>query len=185
MNVWNHPTLGQFYSDGYSWAKELDFQTFRDFTFFAYEWEKAEFHPLIVFEVENQNKLPSDIAAEVGSKALTNYENLTRTALTMLFEDLTGVSRSSGMWWHGEFDEVIDSLKEIPSVPKKLESPEDLYAHLGSPTIVVSESGYGYTRPCAILGFEASFEHEHGIGFLTDGERILGIGYRQDAGAFP
>ncbi|MCP4710904.1 MAG: hypothetical protein GY869_19960, partial [Planctomycetes bacterium] len=51
----------------------------------------------------------------------------------------------------------------------KLDAPKSLARLLGSPRIVVRESGYGYDKPLATICFEALFEIEHGIGILTNG----------------
>ena len=36
-------------------------------------------------------------------------------------------------------------------------------------------------RPNASINFAAAFDEEHGVGVLSDGTRVLGIGYISDA----
>jgi hypothetical protein len=38
----------------------------------------------------------------------------------------------------------------------------------------------GRKRPLAELSFHAAFEEEHGVGILTDGRQVVGIGYLAD-----
>lgn len=65
-----------------------------------------------------------------------------------------------------------------------LTETEDLLLYLGAPSIYIQSSTYGYDQPCATIMFESTFEPEHGIGMLTDGNRILGIGYQMDVSPF-
>lgn len=185
MPTWTHPNLGEFTFETYAWEAEFESSKFRQFTYFGYDWQRAEYEPQIKFEANDENEVPSPEVAELGRKVAENHEMLIDQALELLLEDFRGTSSESGMWWHGNMDQVLESVADDPKAPDKLGAVEDLYHHLGQPGILVQESGYGYDAPCAIIGFEASFDPEHGLGFLTDGDRIIGIGYRSDAGAFP
>ena len=42
----------------------------------------------------------------------------------------------------------------------------------------------GYDKPIVELSFGAAFEEEHGVGILTDGAKIIGIGYSYDVTPF-
>lgn len=185
MAAWNHPTFGEMTFETYAWSTEFQSEKFRQFTYFGYEWQRAEYVSRIQFEAEDETDIPNDEIVEVGRKVAENHESLIEQALVILLEDFRGTSRESGMWWHGGMDQVVESVADDPKAPDRLETTQDLYHHLGLPSIFVQSSGYGYDAPCAIIGFEASFDPERGVGFLTDGEQILGVGYRGDAGAFP
>lgn len=42
----------------------------------------------------------------------------------------------------------------------------------------------GYDEPIVELSFSAPFEDEHGVGVMTDGQSVLGIGYSCDVTPF-
>ena len=140
--------------------------------------------PLIHFRAEDEDEIPSVEVQEVGRKIAENHSMLIDLALELLFRDFRGESPSSGMWWHSALDRVHESLLEMPKSLGRLEVPRDLYSHLGSPSIIVQSDAYEYAHPCGILRFEASFEPEHGVGFLTDGETVIGIGDQEDVSPF-
>ena len=180
MTKWRHPTLGSMVFETYAWETRFDSPEFAKFTFFEYDFDREEYSPLIYFRAEDESDFPSPEVAEVGKIIAENHRVLINSALKLLFRDFRGETGSSGMWWHGALDRVHESLLEIPENLGPLECSEDLYSHLGSPSIIVQPDAYRYDQPCGILRFEASFEREHGVGFLTDGERILGIGDQED-----
>ena len=50
--------------------------------------------------------------------------------------------------------------------------------------ITVRQDVPGCEGPVVELSFHAAFEVEHGVGVLTDGETILGLGYSADVTPF-
>jgi hypothetical protein len=55
---------------------------------------------------------------------------------------------------------------------------------IGSPSITIWVHDESPRRAEAILDFSAAFEDEHGLGLLTNGSRILGIGFSDDPSPF-
>jgi hypothetical protein len=60
----------------------------------------------------------------------------------------------------------------------------DLRAGLRVMEVCVRPKVEGCDGPVAELTFAAVFEEEHGLGVLTDGEGVLGIGYVADVQPF-
>ena len=87
------------------------------------------------------------------------------------------------MWWHGVLSgEFVDQSLPIEHVEnlRRLKAPDDLFRVLEAYAVSLDESVCGYEKPCALINFHSSVDEEHGVGFLTDGNRILGIGYSSD-----
>ena len=103
-----------------------------------------------------------------------------------LWADVEGAGPDSGMWWHDNLEQVCELSDLDAGDPNNgsINCEADLYQLLGAPSIFVQETGYGYPHPCAVICLEAPFEIEHGIGLLTDGEKILGTGYSMDVSPF-
>ena len=74
------------------------------------------------------------------------------------------------MWWHGHLDEVNADLKQ-PIVREG-----DLPARLRPYNLTLGSKG----EPWVMINFHADYEEEHGVGVLTNGTRVLGIGYSTD-----
>ena len=53
----------------------------------------------------------------------------------------------------------------------------DLFAFLAPLSVTIRESIHGFDRPVAIVQLISAFEDEHCVGILTDGERVIGLGY--------
>jgi hypothetical protein len=138
------------------------------------------------FEVEDEEQLPTRPAVAIAKRLIRNEKAIVSKLLKALFDDLHGKGPKSGMWWHGDIDSIYEDLSEETGSLRnlKIEKPETLTRLLGSPSITIRESGYGYKQPRATICFEALFETEHGIGILTDGTRILGTGYEMDVSPF-
>jgi len=50
--------------------------------------------------------------------------------------------------------------------------------------ITVTKPRRGQGKPLVELSFAAAFEEEHGVGILTDGKTIVGIGYTSNVTPF-
>ena len=86
------------------------------------------------------------------------------------------------MWWHGDLDQVADGLEDAELTPPK--KADDMFKLMNFAGIRVHPSVHRFKKPIAELYFGAAFEEEHGVGVLTDGERILGTGYSLDVTPF-
>jgi hypothetical protein len=121
-----------------------------------------------------------------------NERQLVPDVLEAIWSDLNGRGPDSGMWWHGDLPNahrggnwasaVHDSLNgyalPVPTCPedlKKVLEPKDLTIrrHPSLPHQWIAD-----------FNFHAGLDVEHGVGVLTDGVKILGIGYSSDARLF-
>lgn len=181
MSTWEDPELGVFeLSRGEGWCREIDVPNFMAFQYS--DWPKRPVY--LIFAADDENDIPTDGQVSVARQTINNLERLIEEGLLALVDDFQGRGPDSGMWWHSDIDQVLENLTSNGARLDSLGSPDDLYVVMGQPSIRIQESGYGYGKPCAIIGFEAQFEVEHGVGILTDGEQILGTGYRTDVSPF-
>ena len=183
MHTWDHSELGQFKFGEYEgWLGAVSLPLFRKFTYRAKEDPSASIQ--LRFDAYEPDETPSEEMIQVALATVANHEQLVATGLKVLHDDFHGRGADSGMWWTDDVDHILEILGDRYS-KDVLDSPPGLYRLLGCPSIDVQETGYGYDKPCAIIGFESEIDIEHGIGLLTDGKQIIGSGYRCDAGAFP
>lgn len=86
------------------------------------------------------------------------------------------------MWWHNHLDEVVGVVEDV-GLPAPAKA-DDLAALLLLQEIRIRRDVLDNEQPIAELSFAAAFEEEHGVGILTDGKNILGIGYSADVTPF-
>ncbi len=126
----------------------------------------------IQFKAHEASDIPTDHAVSLALLVIKNQKILSDLVLKVLWDDLHGTGANTGMWWHGSFDEAFEDSKVIPDTCKKL------VHHLKFSSVVIHNTSDIDAEPVlAELAFYAEFEEEHGVGFLTDGKSILGIGY--------
>ncbi len=177
MSIWEHPQLGRFTAGEYGgWHREVMLPAFAKF-------KDSTGTIDLVIDVDEDDQPPADGAVDVALKTIANCAALVPMGLRMLFDDLAGNGPDSGMWWHNDLQHIAEILKNHPPA-KAPKEPDDLLSLLSSPSILVMEAGYGYDDACSILGFESPIDVEHGIGLLTDGTKIVGLGYRSDPSPF-
>ena len=186
MAIWSDPELGTFRFDRLWWTRTVTLPAFKAFKYRFRKRSAGRSQVPLRFEVDGAENLPTKPAITIAKRLIRNEESVVSKLLKALFDDLHGKGPNSGMWWHGDIDSIYEDLSEETGNLRnlKLERPESLTKLLGSPSIMIRESGYGYKVPRATICFEALFEIEHGIGILTDGTRILGTGYEMDVSPF-
>jgi Domain of unknown function (DUF6985) len=179
--TWKHPDLGLFTFDDWAWIATVDAPAFNTF---AYDPEGAQ--PTgkyqLAFEAEDEKDVPSPAAVELASKVLTNQAELVPKITDALWDEFSGRGPHSGMWWHNELAQVAEAMKWYDFPP--LKRRDDVLTVMELSSIVVRKSVYDDERPVVELSFSAAFEDEHGVGVLTDGRSILGIGYSHDVTPF-
>lgn len=189
MATWNDSQLGEFTFDYFQWEQTLRMEAFSVFTYFESEARKvasSNASVAICIEAEDESDFPSEEIVAIARLTIKNHARLLRDGLHALLNDMLGNGPDSGMWWHSNIDQVIEIIEGQAKGPAltKLNHPDDLYSLLGKPSIRIQEFGYGYDRPCSVISFESAFEPEHGIGVLTDGSKVLGVGYEMDVSPF-
>jgi len=190
---WRHPQLGSFEFDIYWWVQEREISAFRGFTFSLQKQPGQGLHHL-GFDAEDEGDFPSRAAAAMAVKVVGAIDRLVPMAIGALWTDLSGAGVDSGMWWNGALarasngkpEELTGMLSELGYKIKlpRLTSPTALNAWLQPKSVRIRQKTFRHKQPVAELCFEAGFDPEHGVGILTDGTRILGIGYSGETELF-
>jgi hypothetical protein len=118
--------------------------------------------------------MPDNELVAVTTLNLRNLERFIEMAVVSLYRHFLGADHDSDMWWHGDLETVSRSLDGYDIA---LYTSGDLLALLESACMTFEARSSRYRRSCGVLTFWSPIEPEHGIGFLTDGVGILGIGY--------
>ena len=187
MKNWIDSQLGNFTFDEYNWSKTFELNAFSVFTFDDGFRSTGVNNGCVKLKIEadDEEDIPTDEVIRISRLTIDNHESLIREGLLALYNDILGDKVDSGMWWHSEIDEMRkDGADFISGNKGLLTSQDDLTAFLGKPSIYVQNFGYAYGKPCSTIIFNSMIDPEHGIGLLTDGESILGIGYGIEADVF-
>ena len=189
MHTWTDDQLGSFSNDGHGWSRTLPLPGFRAFRYgglgkplLARGISEIE----LVFDADDESDIPTVEETAVARRVVDRHEQLIEQGITALFEDMTGAGRNSGTWWHANISQVreIVTSRIVDPDSVAISEPCDLALAMGQPSILIQEFGYDYDDPCGVINFEAIFEPEHGVGFLTDGVQILGVGFQMDVSPF-
>jgi predicted DNA-binding WGR domain protein len=176
--TWEHPKLGLFEYDGSAWTRTVKTPAFK-----AFRYEGSSTKCELTFEADDESERPSRQAVSVAERLLANQEALAAKVAAALWDDFTGVGPNSGMYWHGDLDAVAEGL-EFEDTLKPPKKAADLPRLMQLTNIAIQKRKRGQDKPLAELSFAAAFEEEHGVGVLTDGKTILGIGYSADVSPF-
>ena len=121
------------------------------------------------------------MGSEMCIRDRSNIENLVKEGVVALWDDLHGTGESSsGMWWNDGLEEVFGGDYN----PDKPDSSEGLYQLLEPTGLDIDASIYEWNGPAGRITFSSEIDEEHGISFLTDGDRIIGLGYSMDPSPF-
>lgn len=178
--TWKHPDLGEF-KYKVEWTRPVSMPGFASFTYD--KDDTAGGTVPLNFDADDEDDTPPDAAAAVAMQLLANQIDLAAKVVNALWDDFNGRGPQSGMWWRNRLDEVTEAAEDLGLLgPTK---PADLAPLLGLQGICIHRETDGYDQPVAELQFAAAFEEEHGVGVLTDGINVLGIGYISDVRPFP
>jgi hypothetical protein len=182
---WSHPRWGRFKYNGLAWSAPIVAPAFNAFSYDTgySNARKPNGKYQLRFETDDESELPSNAAVSLAEKVLANPAGLVAKIIKALWDDFTGRGPGSTLWWHDSLDQVNAAiLDENPklSLPKK---SADLLPLLSFSQITVS-TRYDNAKSLAELSFHAPFEGEHGVSVLTNGSKILGIGYTADVEPF-
>jgi hypothetical protein len=194
-NTWNHPRLGEFEQDDLWWRREITLPSLDSFTYYHYVIpgrgpERLPFE--LVLQCDAEGEQPTEEMASLAAAVLDNEPRLMPTVLEAIWSDLNGRGLDSGMWWHGDLpyaylggnfasavqENLTDFALPIPA------SASDLLKILEPKDLLIRRDFSPPDQWLASLNFHAGFEVEHGLGVLTNGVEILGIGYSVDATRF-
>jgi len=180
--LWNHPELGKFKYLGFGW---VNFVTVPAFKSFSYDTgcgntRRSRGQYELAFEADNEEDVPSPAAVALVKKILTNQVDLVQKVIAAIWDDFNGRGPGSDNWWYGELDKVAESI----DAEGPLLNADALLEVMQLTFITIYKEAPGRECTMAELNFNAVFEPEHGVGVLTDGENILGIGYCSDVTTF-
>ena len=178
---WNHGELGSFEYEAVAWKKMIDVPAFMAFRYVR-ESPSDDLYELTLEAVPDE--LPSAEQIDVALRLLANQEKLVEAMKKSLWDGFLGRGPESEMWWYGNLDEVNQVLTAELGTPVQLREQDGLLDIMIPTVIKVRKWVLGYNKPVAEVYFFAAFAHEHGVGILTDGEVVLGIGYSGEAEPF-
>ncbi|HTL30654.1 MAG TPA: hypothetical protein VL282_15590 [Tepidisphaeraceae bacterium] len=183
MATWNHAKLGEFSYDYPAWEGKIALPAFRHFTYEIIP-PRGQFE--LAFMMNDQEQLPSRSLVSVAERIMDKAPMLAREMIAALWDDINGEGPNSGIWWHGDFAFVASKIDQNPlcEAVGPLTEANDLYRLLGLQRISVLHDADAFDRPVAEFSFAAAFEDEYGVGIITDGNGILGIGYSADVTPF-
>ena len=179
---WKHPKLGEFaaHKSGNGWSRKMNVPAFAAFSYDTGYSNARRSTGDITFTfspwlANDHLDAPTPGMIAVAEKILDDPGKTVRMVAEALWEDFTGRGADSGMWWHGDMDQIRPTFEEL-----KLRPPtraEDLLNLLRTDDIAVFDKFDDLPHPVAYLQFDAAFEQEHGLTLLSNGDAILGIGY--------
>jgi hypothetical protein len=192
---WTHPRLGTLKHDGIWWRRDIVIPSLQAFSYV--DVAVREYNPRpepfeLVLQCESEEAEPNEAMASLAAKVLDNESRLVPKILEAVWADLNDRGPDSGMWWHGDLPNAyrggnwasfaFDSLRgfDLP-VPT---SAEDLLTILGPKDLTIRRDFSPPEPWIAEFNFDSGYDVEHGVGVLTDGSAILGIGYSSDASRF-
>jgi hypothetical protein len=192
-STWSHPRLGTLEHDDIWWRREIVIPSLKPFTYVeARKYRSTSWPYELWLECDAEDMQPTEQMASLVVTVLENESRLIPKMLHALWLDLNGRGPESGMWWHGDLPNayrggnwasgVHDSLiAEGLPVPN---CPDDLMKILEPIRLTIRRDFSLPEQWVAEFNFHSGFEVEHGVGVLTDGAEILGIGYNAEADRF-
>jgi len=206
---WKHDKLGSFaFRFAYGWTRTVTRTGFNAFAYKGFSDRPTGKYELFI-GADDEKDTPSPAMIDVALKTLADPAAMVALVINALWEDLNGSGPDSGMWWHGNLNDVTDRIRSEGYPLKKaqkarLDGPSDLLLWLRLSAITIRKARHKVTTainpatgkrikldrvypahpPIAELHFSTPFEQEHSLGVLTNGSVILGIGYSTDADLF-
>ena len=181
METWKHSTLGKFTADEIAWKGHCTLPSFKAFRYGGSRRSKLR----LEFEIEDEDEpvVPSKRAVAVAERIVKNEQSLSEKIANAVWKDVNGNGKDTGMWWHGDMESVLDNISSAGGKSKLIDA-NDIYKVIGSPSVWIRESIYLYEKPCGIICFNCAFDVEHGLGVLTNGTSVLGLGYQMSVSPY-
>ena len=185
MLTWKNADLGEFAYSNYCWSRSFNLPGFCRLKYRGFfEPADGELNAVVPFAilVEDEFCYPQAPAISLARKIIENHGRLLDVSLSALLRDICGDGPTSCSGWHGKFEFV-----------RKLSSGHDLIGELtvldlcdaiGMPEVLIKDATDQSHKAIATMAFHCTFEPEHGLGFLTDGNEVLGIGSALDVELF-
>lgn len=186
--TWSNAELGTFQlDDEYGetrWKGTVDLPAFSEFRFRGSRPFRGSSRVPLVFASHDEVLEPSKPLVRLALKIVVNQEKIAKKIKAAFYDDILGKGPHSGMWWHNN-EEARAFCGEVLAKRRKrreVESPDDFDVLLGEPAITIWD--VTDPKPFARIDFGSAFEDEHGAEAITDGTKILGLGYQGDAAPY-
>lgn len=194
-NTWTHSRLGTFEHDDTCWLSKIEIAFLEAFTYIdaAVRFGRKTRNPFeLIMQCDSEVDEPNEQMIALAVEFLNNESLIIASIVKAIWSELMGEGPYSGMWWHGDLafafrggdyasavqENLRDSQLPIPTCP------EDLKRILEPKNLTIRRD-FAAPKPwIAELNFYSGFDVEHGVGVLTDGHEVLGIGYSSDANRF-
>jgi hypothetical protein len=173
------PGLGTFRFDDEGWVAPVHLSAFDAYRYGAPRQRKPRTVPFAFVAAKPRGR-PAPTSVAVATRLVAHQNDFARTVADALWTDFAGTGPDSGMYWHGDLDEVARGI-ETGKPPR---SADDLFKLMRLAGIRVRPLSARSRIAVAELNFDAAFEEDHGVGILTDGAAVLGIGYGADVSPF-
>lgn len=198
-DTWNHPRLGTLQNNDLFWEGKIIFPSLDSFTYIDAVVRKYQstHNPFeLAFFCDSEDEHPTEEMASLAITTIDNQPQLMPKVLDAIWSDLIGRGPDSGMWWHGDLPNSSSWTSAVHEILTKLELPvpacaDDLKKVLEPKSLTIRRDDRTLRRGrapskqwIAELNFHAGFDIDHGVGVMTDGIQVLGMGYDSDATPF-
>ena len=188
--TWDHPVLGRFEHRDCMWTRTIAVPAFAAFTYGSARRgrELSTGTCDVSFEAYDEAELPTAEAVARLDVVLARQHELVSMVTRVLWDDFNGRGPRSGMWWRNGLhsidgvNSVTEGLEDKDLPP--LDGPDALLGWMRLSQIVTWNRDPEREKPLIELSFCAAFEDEHGVGVLTDGVSIVGLGYSCEVDPF-
>ena len=187
---WKHSELGSFSLstefESRDWRGTLSLPAFACFKFRRSGPFKGTSRVALVFRAWIDDFTPGTKEASLALRIVKNETELVKKIKRAVSMELCGTGPDSGMYWREEpepLEECFETLRRAKIETPKIR-PDHVDYLIGAPSITIWVHDESPRRAEAILDFSAAFEDEHGLVLLTNGSRILGIGFSDDPSPF-
>jgi hypothetical protein len=176
---WKHADLGVLTHSGSVWKGVIDLPAFAAFSFDTGYDNAPRSTGRYELELSDPATPPAGELIACVLALRTHQQQVVSEIVRLLWASLTDTGRYIPI---GDRQAITETLtrQNIPA-PR---SAEDLLPLLQLYGISVQGHAFEGDEPVIWLHFHAASEEEHGIGVLTDGQRVLGIGYAGDVQPF-
>ena len=193
METFKHRTLGEFKRieefDESWWRGSLDLPAFAAFRYLPNgKQQRRSKVPVEIFGEPPPSKPAMKVLSSIRTSQKRLVVDICKTFFRDLhqqgYDDLSAELEGFGMWWSRDPVSVALSCREALLKRRKRDhmwEPEDLFAVLYEPRIRIHpDLGEPDGPPHTVIQMGAEFEEEHGVGVVTDGKRVIGLGYADD-----
>ena len=111
--AWDHSDLGTFHFDDTGWSRRVELREFEKFKYGARHRPKSPpTYPLLI-RADSPKQTPTPAQAGLAKSIVTHQAVLVPKLVDALWADFTGDGPESGMYWHGDLDQVAEGMMDF------------------------------------------------------------------------